>query len=243
MKRVPAESVEALPYPRCETTEAEVLAEGTLRAGPRMADQDVVETYRFTREACRIVAKVQQSWSRGISEVEVVYDLDWTPLRAWKRSHTPVREGPPQLFDIRRYEMRTQAANVIIDGGREGRSQFWFRGGKPIAVVGPGRALLYAFIQRAHLSVGQKLKGPVLDFRNPVERVEPVALRRDPDRRDEVLGRTVRVYTVFGRESVFADEQDRVIGDLAGLVPAAMVSRPLPELRMPETPPDPIHTP
>lgn len=247
MKRVPADDVTSYAYPRCEGGTEEVLVDRTLRAGPRNPDQDVVEQYRFVRESCRIVATVTQTWSRSITEVEVIYDLAWKPLRAWKRTHIPVRDHAPRLFDIRRYELRAGAANVIIGGGEEGMSRFWFRGGAPLAVVGPGRGLIYAFIQRAKregtLAVGEKLRVPVLDFRNPVERVEPVTLRRDPDRHDEVLGRTVRVYTVFGRESVFADEHDVIIGDLAGLVPAEEVRTPIPTVLMPESPPDPARTP
>ncbi len=34
------------------------------------------------------------------------------------------------------------------------------------------------------------------------------------------MGRTVRVYTFFGKETVFADDNDVVIGDLAGMRPS-----------------------
>lgn len=243
MKRVPTDSLETRPYPTCDAGGGETLVERVLRSGPRMTDQDVVESYRFVREPCRIVATVLQTWGRGVSEVEVVYDLDFVPLRAWKRSHVPRRGGGIKLVDIRRYELRTDAANVLVGGGEAGTSRFWFRGGKPIAVVGPGRGLLYAFIRSARLEVGEKVRGPVLDIRSPVESVQDVTLRRDPDRIDEVLGRRVRVYTIFGREPVFTDENDVVIGDLAGLVPASTVSGPPPRVPMPETPPDPAHTP
>ena len=242
MKRVPVDEVETLAYPSCEDTQREVLVEERLRAGPRMPDQDVVESYRFVRESCRIVATIRQSWTRGITDIEVVYDLAWKPLRAWKRVHVPSREGALRLMDIRRYELRTTAANVLVGGGEEGTSRFWFRGGRPIAVVGAGRGLLYGFIRAAHLGVGQKLRGPVLDFRSTVESVQPVTLRRDPDRHDEILGRTVRVYTVFGRESVFTDENDVVLGDLFGLVPASIVTHPEPAHPVPPDA-DPINTP
>jgi len=83
----------------------------------------------------------------------------------------------------------------------------------------------------------------VLDMRELLETLRPVTLRRDPDLYVAALGRTVRVYTVYGRESVFADESDTVIGDLAGMLPADRVTTPAP-LPMPRYgEPDPVHTP
>jgi hypothetical protein len=52
--------------------------------------------------------------------------------------------------------------------------------------------------------------------------------------------RRVRVYTIYGREPFFTDENDVVLGDLAGLLPAGNEALPpLPELGAA----DPIGTP
>ena len=79
------------------------------------------------------------------------------------------------------------------------------------------------------LAVGESVSGPVLDFRELYENIDDVALRRDPDREEESLGRRVRVYTVFGRESIFTDDEGRVLGDLAGLRPSESLDTPEPE--------------
>ena len=224
MKRRPVAEVAAQPYPSCDGVplpeEGEVLAEGTLRSGPRMRET-VVERYRIEKKNCVYVITVHQEWSRQIDDVEVVFDLDWRPLRAWKRMTIPGVSEEDGRADTRLYELRNDPPTMtrFAEGEVEHRV---FQGrdveaGPVVAVVGPGRALLNAWIRAADLEVGGIVRGPVLDFRQLVERVDEVALRRDPDRQEETLGRAVRVYTVFGRESVFANDGDVVIGDLAGL--------------------------
>jgi len=53
----------------------------------------------------------------------------------------------------------------------------------------------------------------------------------------------VRVYTIYGREPIYADEQDTVVGDMMGLVPARL-STVLPPIPLEsDGPPDPAHTP
>ncbi|MFO0693580.1 MAG: hypothetical protein U0230_08500 [Polyangiales bacterium] len=244
LKRVPIAEVDDLGYPSCETapSETRVVTASRMRSGPTMREKDVVEDFRLEQRGCHYVATVHQEWERSVSDVEVIYDLDWKPLRAWKRMLLPAPSGHEPLVDIRRYELREEPATLFArtPGGVE---RYWFRGGRPVAVVGPGRGLLTPWIRAAHLAVGGQVRGPVLDFRRPVERVYEVALRRDPDRYEPSLRRTVRVYTVFGRESVFADETDTVIGDLAGLRPAASVRAPEPAPLPTPGPPDPVHTP
>ena len=71
------------------------------------------------------------------------------------------------------------------------------------------------WIKRARLAPGEKVRELVLDIR-ALEKIELVTLLREPDMDHEELGR-VRVYTFYGRETVFADEQDRIVGDLAGM--------------------------
>lgn len=250
MKRRPVAEVEEHPYPTCEGAPlpeaGEVLAEGTLRSGPRMRET-VVERFRVEKKDCVYVITVHQEWSRQIDDVEVVYDLDWRPLRAWKRMTIPGVSDEDGRADTRLYELRNDPPTMTrrAEGEVEHRV---FQGrdveaGPVVAVVGPGRALLNAWIQAAQLEVGDIVRGPVLDFREFVERVDEVALRRDPDRREETLGRSVRVYTVFGRESVFADEDDFVVGDLAGLRDARDLETPAPEPLPSYGAPDPRGTP
>ena len=117
----------------------------------------------------------------------------------------------------------------------------------PVAVVGPGRALIGAWIrQHLDLGAGETVRGPVLDFRRPAERIETVALRREDDAvMPDVAGPEgrVRVYTVFGRESVFTDDEGNVLGDLAGLRPDALLDTPAPPALESDEPPDPVGTP
>ncbi|MCA9535393.1 MAG: hypothetical protein KC593_16985 [Myxococcales bacterium] len=252
LKRPPASSVERLPYPSCpgldELPEGQVLASGHLRSGPDMRDRAVVERWELRERACLRVMTVRQEWPMGISDVEVVFDEHYQPLRVWKRMSMP---RPPAgqrapTPDIRLYELRTSPA-TLTRTSEDGREYFTFRGGRPVAVVGPGRALLGAWIrQHLDLTVGETVRGPVLDFRRPAERVETVALRREADAlMPDVAGGDghVRVYTVFGRESVFTDDEGNVLGDLAGLRPHARLTTPEPPALPSDEPPDPVGTP
>ncbi|MBC7174171.1 MAG: hypothetical protein H5U40_17135 [Polyangiaceae bacterium] len=210
---------------------------GHLRSGPGSLES-VVERYEYRRRGCHIVLTVRQEWPRAVSDVEVVFDEEWRPLRAWKRMTVPGSE----VVDTRWYELRVDPAQMTWRG-EEGLQHFWFRGGSPIAVVGPGRGVFSAWIQsEGGLEVGETVRGPVLDFRSLVERVKEVALRRDPDRDVPGLGR-VQVYTVFGRESLYVDEDGWVVGDLGGLRPDAMLDTPPPAPLPSATPPDPRGTP
>lgn len=71
-----------------------------------------------------------------------------------------------------------------------------------------------------------------------MELVRDVTLLRLEDRDDPVLGH-VRVYSIYGREAFYADEDDMVVGDLRGLVPAELVREPMPVPSVPESAPDP----
>jgi hypothetical protein len=116
-------------------------------------------------------------------------------------------------------------------------------GAKVGAVVGSGRGIITAWLQREKLPVGGKTKELVLDFRDMIEQLEEGTLERNPDLYEPSLGKTVRAYTFFGKETVFADEYDVVIGDLAGMRPSDSLKTPdLPPLPMYGTP-DPVHTP
>ncbi|MEM9188533.1 MAG: hypothetical protein AAGF12_05130 [Myxococcota bacterium] len=247
LKQVPAENVELLPYPECEPGSGidgpSALGAGELRAGPSSSDQNVVERFHYEIRDCHRVMTVRQEWPRGTSDIEVIYDAEGTLLRAWKRTTSPLDDNPEEQADIRRYELRTEQPTMTIrfpDGRVEHRI---LRGSRPTAAIGPGRGMLTAWIQRADLDVGERSREEVLDFRSlGLERILPVALVRNPDREEPDLGR-VRVYTVYGRESVFTDENNVVIGDLAGIRPFHVVAgeppRPIPVYGEP----DPVHTP
>jgi hypothetical protein len=242
LKRKPVASVPRLAYPSCgqgELAAPEVLASGVLRSGPEMREQGVVERYTLTRRDCLRIFSVRQEWARQVTDVEVVYDAEYRPLRAWKRMAVPGFEESTE--DIRLYEFRGEHPTMIRSSA-DGEEFFRFEGAEPVALVGPGRALIGAWIRRAGLDVGEVARGPVFDLRGLLERVEDGQLRRDADREDAVLG-GVSVYTFYGRETVFADENGDVVGDLAGLLEASHVEGPLPPAVESPTPPDPLHTP
>jgi hypothetical protein len=151
--------------------------------------------------------------------------------------------------DIRRYELRTGDVFIkhrsaegaltlerLLPGGRMTVPP----GARVAAVVGPGRGVLTAWLKRAKLPVGTKVRELVLDFREMVETLEMGALERNPDQYEPSYGKVVRVYTFFGRETVFADQDDVVIGDLAGMRPSESLSTPEPEPLPMYGQPDPV---
>jgi hypothetical protein len=244
-KHIPVSSVPQLPYPSCgegALPVGEVIAEGHLRAGEFSVEHLVNERFTLRHRGCLNVVTVRQEWPLGVADVEVVYDDAWLPLRAWKRMTVPGARGPDGGADIRRYELRTPGITITrLHGGQ--RTYEMLRGDRPTVVLGPGRGLVTAWIRRAHLPVGGRVREVVLDMREALEVVRQVTLRREPDQYVAEYGRALRVYTVYGRESVFADEHDVVVGDLAGL-------RAHEVLRTPEPPPlplygapDPVNTP
>ncbi len=111
------------------------------------------------------------------------------------------------------------------------------------AIVGPGRGVITAWLKREKLPVGGKTSELVLDFRDMVESLEVGTLERHEDQVEPSLGGRVRVYTFFGRETVFADDGDVVIGDLAGMRPSDLLSTPEPPPLPAYGGPDPAHTP
>ena len=255
-KHVPVTSVPELGYPTCSDAGAEdagvVVGSGHLRAGPLSHEKNVVERFELRRTACGYVFRSRQEWPLEISDIEVHYDATLSPIWAWKRMTI---DGAPRAdgnADIRRYELRT--GDVFIKR-RDAKGQLFLErlgpggrmsvpeGARVAAVVAPGRGVLTAWIQREHLPVGTKVHELVLDFRELVETLEMAALERGPDLYEPTLGRTVRVYTFFGRDTVFADEHDVVIGDLAGMRPSETLTTPEPEPLPTYGGPDPVHTP
>jgi len=255
-KHVPVESEPELGYPTCGDAGAAGLgaavAHGRLRAGPISADRNVAEVFDLVRTACGFTFRSRQEWPLAIADVEVHYDAAYAPIWAWKRLTIAASQRPDGNADIRRYELRT--GDVFIkrrDAAGEitlqrllpsGRMQAP-AGGHVGAVVTPGRGGITPWLKRAHLPVGGKTQDLVLNFRDMIEALEVGTLERMPDQVQEDMGRTVRVYTFFGKETVFADENDVVIGDLAGMRPAESVTLPEPAALPTFGGPDPMHTP
>lgn len=245
-KHVPVARAAELPYPTCPggpLPAGETLASGSLRAAPDALEPDVSERFTITRRDCLTVFTARQDWRMNVSEVEVVYDARGIPLRAWKRMTIPGARHGDGAADIRRYELRTPEVVITRRAPDRPRAFELLRGGAPTVVIGPGRGILTVWIQRVHLAVGQRVRETALDMRELVEKIRPVTLRREPDMDHPAIGRRVRVYTVYGRETVFTDDNDVVLGDLGGLRPADRVPGPAPAPLAVPGPPDPVNTP
>ncbi|MEQ8456083.1 MAG: hypothetical protein RLO52_11625 [Sandaracinaceae bacterium] len=238
--------VPEIPYPEaCRTEgggEGELDLSRTLRSGPDMREPNVVERFELRRAgACRVI-RVRQEWPLGTADVDVAYDADGLPLRVWKRTTLPdarsqVGHGDLRVFDVASEPVRL--ARRGPDGSREGET---IRGARPRAVIGPGRGLLTAWIQRADLDVSERLRESVLDVRESLAVIRDVTLQRHPDQEVESLGR-VRVYTIYGREPVFTDDDGVIVGDMFGLRDAARLEGPIPDPMPDPGPFDPHTTP
>lgn len=238
------DSVEELGYPTCAadaTPNSELLGQGHLRSGPNHLDKGIVERFSIQRRDCLYVAKVRQEWAMGTADVEVLYDDAMMPLRIWKRMTLPGLPNAGERADIRRYELRTDPVSMKR---REMSGVVDFeliKGGKPVAVIGPGRGLITMWIQRAKLAPGEKVRELAIDVRG-LEKISLVTLTREADTVHEVLG-PVRAYTIYGREAVFTDDKDVVVGDLAGMWPDDKVPFPAPDPVPTYGPLDPVGTP
>lgn len=222
------DSVPEAPYP--VEGDGEVRVERVLRSGPDMREQNVVERFAIREADGHTIVRVRQEWPLGVADLDVVFDEAGLPLRVAKRTLMPAAGGPFGHRDLRVYDLTASEDAVLMahlgpDGSREGVA---IRGDRPRAVIGPGRGVLTAWLQRAELEVGERLRESVLDVREPLAVIRDVTLKREADREVEGVGR-VRVYTIYGREPIFADDGDVVIGDLFGLRPADAVEGPLPD--------------
>lgn len=255
-KHVPVEAVPELAYPVCGDAGTDdrgtPVGEGTLRSGPVSNEQNVIERFELDRTACGYAYHGRQEWPLDISDVEIRYDASLTPIWAWKRMTIAGSQRADGNADIRRYEMRTgelfikrrdaegrTTTEKLLPGGRMNAPQ----GARVGAVIAPGRGSITAWLKRAKLPVGGRTEELVLDFRPMIESLEVGTLQRQPDQFEPDYGKKVRVYTFFGRETVFADDSDVVIGDLAGMRPAALVKTPEPEPLPTYGGADPVHTP
>lgn len=243
-KHIPVERVEELGYPTCAgkpLPPGEVLDREHLRSGPVHPDKQVVERYAIKRRDCLYAVDVRQEWPLGTSDVEVLYDAQLMPLRVWKRTTLPGIERAAERADIRRYELRSDPVTIKMRGmdGVIGFEQLL--GGRPKVVIGPGRGLISMWIRRAKLKVGEKVRELAIDVR-ALEKIEPVTLLREVDMQHPDLG-PVRTYTFYGRETVFVDERDMVVGDLMGLRSDRALKTPPPPALPQYGTPDPVNTP
>jgi len=254
-KHVPVDAVPELGYPSCGAGDggaAITVGSGHLRSGPYSQEKNVVERFELERTPCGYTFRSRQEWPLDISDVEVHYDANLAPLWVWKRMTIAGSTRPDGNADTRRYDLRTGEVFIkrrvasgevfrekLLPGGRMTVPE----GARVGAVVGPGRGVITAWLKRARLPVGGKTRELVLDFRDMFETLEMAALERNPDRVEPPPGRILRVYTFFGRETVFADDNDVVVGDLAGMRASDSLPTPEPEPLPTFGGADPVRTP
>ncbi len=244
------ESVPDLPYPSCPAgvdMSPVVLAEHRLHSGVGDTRQSISERYRIERRGCLVALVARQEWPLQVADVEALYNEALEPVRIWRRLTIPGSKRPDGNADIKRFDFRTPEITTKHrdDAGHIDAEILRGPGGKamPKALIGPGRGLISMWLRRAHLAPGQKVREPTLDFRG-VEKISDVTLQRLPDvKLDWLGGGTARVYTFLGREALYADENDTVIGDLAGLVLAEKSPVPAPKAMPTFEPLDPVNTP
>jgi hypothetical protein len=244
--RLPRERVDSIaerPYPTCPegappaTTTA---VSRDLRAGPVMRDDTIVEHFEIAARGCHVVLSMRQEWAMGATDMEVVFDAELAPIRVWRRATAPGPQPVALRTEIRRYDLRGERVEMLQRTGDGTLNRYLIGTGVPRVVLGAGRGLVSMWLRRSHLEVGGRVREPVLDIRETPERVRDVTLMRLEDREDPVLGR-VRVYTIYGREPIFADDTDTVVGDMMGLLPAERVSTPRPPPLESDGPADPRH--
>jgi hypothetical protein len=236
-----------LPYPTCPAgtdMAPAVVADHRLRSGTGDTRQAIVEHYRIERRGCLFAVVTRQEWPMQIADVEVLYNEALEPLRIWRRLTIPGSKRPDGNADIKRFDFRTPE---VTSKHRNDAGQIdaeILRGPKavPKVLIGPGRGLISVWLRRARLAPGQKVREAALDFRG-IEVISDVTLQRLPDVHLDWLGRTARLYTFLGREAIYADDDDNVIGDLAGLVLAEKASIAAPRSLPTFEPLDPVNTP
>lgn len=244
-KRTTVDHVERQPYPDCghgELPPGEVLGAGVLRPLDARGE-GYVERFEVRRRDCLIVATARLESPFELTDLEIVYDASGTPLRVWRRNTlavTPHANGTP---DIALYELRGDIPTLIHRTPDGSVTYQTLSGGRPAAVISRARGLLTPWLQKANLQVGEAVHDVVIDLDTADLIRADVMLRREPDLARAQIGRTVRVYTVYGRDAVFTDDANVVVGDLAGLVPADRVRSPMPPPRPTFGGADPVHTP
>ena len=260
-KHVPVDAVPELGIPTCGDAgdeRGQAVAGGHIRSGPTSPESNVVERFELRKTSCGYTFRSRQEWPLAIADMEIRYDATLAPLWAYKRLTIAGSPRPDGNADVRRYELRTGDVFIkrrdpagelmlekLLPGGRASVPP----GAKIEAIVAPGRGSITPWLQRARLPEGGKTRTLVLDFRDMVESLEEATLERSADQIEPNFGAggtngtKVRVYTFFGRETVFADEHNVVIGDLAGMRPSDALTTPEPPPLPEYGGPDPVHTP
>ncbi|MFO0661098.1 MAG: hypothetical protein U0165_14885 [Polyangiaceae bacterium] len=240
-------SVTEMAYPTCadhsDEQPAQLVSSQKMRSGPEEIRGLIVETFKIERKGCLTIATTRQEFSEQISDVEVVYDENLVPLRAWRRWTLPGSKREDGSADIKRYEFRTPFVQTKHRNPEDALDYEELRGTKPKVIIGPGVGLLTMWVKRAKLQPGQKVRERVVNIRTPIEDVHDVTLQRHEDTFLADIQRKVRVYSIYGRESFYLDENDNIVGDLAGLRPSDLLTTPVPSPLPTFTPLDPIGSP
>jgi hypothetical protein len=242
--QMPRERVETLAdrgYPTCAegAPPAQVdPVDRELRAGPVMTEQSVVETFSLRAAGCHVVYTGHEEWAMGATDLEIVYDADRRPLRAYRRATAPGPHEPAARTDVRVFDLRGPHVELVRRAPLAEIERLVFRAASPGVIIATGRGALTPWIQRSHLGVGERVRESALDIRERIEIVRDVTLRREADREDGRIGH-VRVYTIYGREPIYTDDQDVIIGDMMGLLPSSLVDRPRDPIVLTDGPPNP----
>ncbi len=175
-----------------------------------------METLELRSDPCGFEIRAQQEWSLGHSEIVAAFDPQRRVQRVWKRNTMPGRGDISTRSDLRVFRIRD--AGVVLRQRRPlaDIENFVLRGRMPNALIAPGRLSLTMWLQKANLAVGGRVREPVLDVRERIELLRDVTLQRLADTEVEGLG-TVRVYTIYGREPVYANQQNVIVGDMMGM--------------------------
>lgn len=199
----------------------EVIAKRRLVAGEGTRSRLRRERFVLRRRGCLREVRVRLHWRVSRAELHAVYDADLRPLTVeLRREWGAGEEDADRRVLTRTYELRTDPVTVTHRGAGRTIRHWELKGGRPAALVGPGRTLLSMWIRRSELGPGGKARSRVLDFRERFETIEHGTLERLGDRRRAELGGDVRVYRVYGRDTLFTDARGLVLGDLAGFRPA-----------------------
>ncbi len=228
---MPRERVRSLAdrgYPTCAEGAAAAQVdpvERELRAGPGTTEQSVVETFSLAAAGCHVVYTGHEEWAMGALDLDIVFDADRRPLRAYRRSTAPGPQSPDARTDVRVFDLRGPHVELTRRAPLGEIEWLVYRAPSPGVIIATGRGALTPWIQRSHLAVGGRVRESALDIRESIEIIRDVTLHREDDRDDSRIGH-VRVYTIYGREPVYTDDHDVVIGDMMGLVPSNLVDRP-----------------
>lgn len=195
-------------------------ASRVLRSGENIRDH-IQERFTYVERGDCAEVTVRHEWQFGGTDVHAWFmrgEAGVVPQRVLRRSIFAGPQAVNDRQDLRLFDVFGGHARMAWRS-IEGRRRFFeFRGGRPQALITIGRGMLTAWLRSAELEVGGRVRVPVLDIRERTERVRDVTLSRLADDDVPELGRRVRVYTIFGREPIFADQDNVVVGDLMGMV-------------------------